>query len=189
MKRTPWAKIALFAGSMLIISGVLMYWSSTSFEDWGMNLMKNLSQPKTLTTLRTMFDRNYNFTQLYQWEHTKVEFAKSNEKFNRSEDPLEILANGKGLCGEFSILYVALCLAHGYQSRLVFSVDETYQVIWLSLHSWAEIKLGNNWVHVDPSDQVWNSTSHYQGWWSGLIIRIYAFENEKVTDVTARYHF
>ena len=113
-----------------------------------------------MTSLRDMFDRKYNFTELYQWEHERVKFV-ANEVFERSSDPLRILQVGKGRCGEFSVLYAALCLANGYQSRLVLAVDVTYRVYWFPQHEWVEVKLNAQWVHVDPSDQVWNAPSHY----------------------------
>jgi len=170
----------------MIVLGIMAYCSPVLFETEGLNEMRNLSRTETLTALRNMFDREYNFTELYRWEHEKVEFVEKRD-FEPSSDPLEILQIGKGRCGEFSALYVALCLAHGYQSRLVTSVDVSYRVLWFPQHAWAEIKLGDTWVHVDPSDQVWNQTAHYKGWWRGPCIRIYAFEEGKVTDVTQYY--
>jgi len=155
-----------------------------------LNIMKNLNSDKTKTALRNMFDRNYNFTELYQWEHTKVKFV-NNETFERSADPLRILQIGKGRCGEFSVLYVALCLAHDYQARLVLAVDANYRVFWFPQHEWAEVRISDQWVHVDPSDQVWNEPSHYKTWpWAkgvGSNIWIYAFEDGRVTDVTRYY--
>jgi len=152
--------------------------------------MRNLSSAETMASLRNMFDRNYNFTELYEWEHQKIRFA-TNETFERSSDPLRILQIGKGRCGEFAVLYVALCVAHGYQSRLVMSVDVNYRVFWFPQHEWAEVKLNGEWIHVDPSDQVWNAPSHYKTWsWAdgiGSSVRIYAFENGKTMDITEYY--
>jgi len=47
---------------------------------------------------------------------------------------MEIITYGKGKCEEFGIVYTALCLAHGYEARLVVShiVDG---------HVWTEVKL------------------------------------------------
>lgn len=155
-----------------------------------LNMIKNLNSDGTKTALRNMFDRTYNFTELYQWEHTKVKFV-NNETFERSSDPLRILQTGKGKCGEFSVLYAALCLAHGYQSRLVLAIDVNYRVLWFPQHEWAEVRIGDQWIHVDPSDQVWNEPSHYKTWpWAkgvGSNVRIYAFEDGKITDVTQYY--
>lgn len=175
--------------SVVLLDVALSYSPSTTELD-NLNIMMNLNSNATKTALRNMFDRNYNFTELYQWEHTKLKFV-NNETFERSSDPLRILQVGKGKCGEFSVLYVALCLAHGYQSRLVLAIDVHYRVFWLAQHEWAEVKIGDHWIHVDPSDQVWNQPSHYKTWpWAkgvGSNVWIYAFEDGKVTDVTQYY--
>jgi len=153
-------------------------------------IMQNLSSNETMTSLRDMFDREYNFTELYQWEHERVKFV-GNESFERSSDPLRILQVGKGRCGEFSVLYAALCFAHGYQSRLVFAVDVTFRVYWFPQHEWVEVKVNDQWIHVDPSEQVWDDPSLYRNWsWAkglGSNIRVYAFEDGKTSDVTEYY--
>lgn len=188
--------LVLVLVSMIIIPFALIlahrFLPSVIISD-NLDIMKNLNNSSTWIAIRKMnytFDRNYNFSELYQWEHQKVDFVNDGT-FSRSVDPIEILEIGKGECGEFSILYVALCLAHGYQSRLVLAVDVSHRVYWLTLHGWSEVKLGNQWVPVDPSDQVWNQTSHYKNWpWGkeiGSSVRIYAFEDGKVIDVTKKY--
>ena len=60
---------------------------------------------------------------------------------------MEIITYGKGKCEEFGIVYTALCLAHGYEARLVVShiVDG---------HVWTEVKLDGRWVHVEPADGI-----------------------------------
>ena len=155
-----------------------------------LNTMKNLNSDGTKSALRSKFDRDYNFTELYQWEHTKVRFV-TNESFERSSDPFRILEIGKGKCGEFGVLYAALTLAHGYESRLVISVDVGSLIFWLPQHEWVEVRTDNQWVHVDPSDQVWNDPSHYRTWpWAKGIsstVRIYAFEDGKITDLSEYY--
>ena len=73
------------------------------------------------------------------------------EKFDRADDPMTILANRKGRCGEFSILYVSACLSLGYEARLVTSVKP---ISYLGLHVWAEVMYNGSWVHVDPRTKV-----------------------------------
>ena len=60
---------------------------------------------------------------------------------------MEIITYGKGKCEEFGIVYTALCLAHGYEARLVVShiVDG---------HVWTEVKLDGRKVHVEPADGI-----------------------------------
>jgi transglutaminase-like putative cysteine protease len=67
----------------------------------------------------------------------------------------------------------------------------TNTTIWNFIHVWAEVYYNDSWVHVDPSDKVWNYPLRYQGWdWGrglGLDVKIYAFEDEKFEEVTSNY--
>jgi len=184
------ALIIYVCAVVIALAPVTYYYSWIPFENHGFEIMKNLNSDKTKTALRNMFDQNYNFTELYQWEHSKVVFVNGSENFERSDDPLRILQIAKGKCGEFSELYVALCLAQGYQSRLVVAAD-IGPLYLITPHSWAEVKLNGRWTHVDPSDQIWNQNVRYSGWsWGkrvGLNVHIYAFEDGKVADVTQNY--
>jgi len=185
----PGFQIILAIGIALVLIGAADCILLVLLQDHGFNIMRNLNSEKT--TLRSMFDRNYNFTELYQWEHDRVIFVKGDEKFERSDDPIRILQVGKGKCGEFSVLYVALCLAHGYESRLVVAADIVFPPYFVTPHSWAEVKVNGQWVHVDPSDQVWNQSEMYGGrsWGKrvGLNVRVYAFVDGGMADITWNY--
>ena len=105
-------------------------------------------------------------------------------------DPIEIKEFGRGRSEEFSILYVASCLAQGYECRLVVATE--FGILsWTNQHAWAEIKVSGDWVHVDPSEQRWNEPQMYQGWsWGGDIgskVKIFAFEESEVEEVTQDY--
>lgn len=151
-------------------------------------VMKNLAAPEVKTAIRTNLDPSFNFTEIYKWEWTKLKWVPFNETFeNRPSDPRQILANGKGRCEEFSILFVSACQALGYDARLVVAENV---FLGFGLHVWAEVKLDDSWFHVDPSDQVWNQTSHYKSWnWGimGLTVKIYAFQYDKCEDITSHY--
>lgn len=95
------------------------------------------------------------------------------------EDPLEILEYGKGRCGEFSILYVSLCLAHGYSARLV--------VAMYGDHAWAEVMLQGNWTHIDPTERTVNDPFMYERDWGKDLKLVYAFEDNQIEDVTSKY--
>ncbi len=160
--------ITLPIGSMikleLIISNVL-------------GIMKNLERPETCNGLRTLFDRGYNFSELLDWEHERLNYTRGS--IERYENPLKIIEYGKGRCREFAILYVALTLAHGYQSRLVFDIYGD--------HSWAEVKLHGEWVHVDPTQKEINNPYMYQENWGKELWLVLAFWNGTVEDVTDNY--
>jgi transglutaminase-like putative cysteine protease len=104
------------------------------------------------------------------------------------EDPIDILNSGKGICVQFSIVYVSSCLANGYPSRLVVATDTAS---WNSIHVWAEDYYDGSWIHVDPSDKIWNNPSRYQSWdWGkgiGSDVRIYAFEDDRFEEVSSTY--
>jgi transglutaminase-like putative cysteine protease len=151
-------------------------------------LMKNLNSTQTKASMRAQLNANYNQTDLFTWEHSKMTFGTDQMGF--FEDPLQILGRGQGICVQWSVVYVSACLSLGYPSRLVVAVDTT---TWTYIHTWAEDNVNGKWVHVDPSDSVWNNPSIYQGvnwpWGSGLgsWVRVYAFEDGSYQDVTATY--
>lgn len=184
--------------SVLVVSTGVYIWflwlpqqERASFENHYLNIAKRLNSAESKTEVLSWFERDYNFTELSYWVHEKLEFVPFDETFERHTDPSEILESGKGRCEEFSILYVAASLAHGYPNRIIVAVDISNPVNLIGQHVWAEVKLDNRWVHVDPSEKRWNETSMYQAWeWGkriGSEIAIYAFEHERFEEVTLKY--
>ena len=151
-----------------------------------LGVMKNLNSSQTKAKMAELLNPSYNQTDLFSWEASKLKFA--NDPAGGFEDPFQILNSGDGICTQWSIVYVSACLALGYQSRLVVAVDTA---TWSFIHTWAEDYYHGSWVHVDPSDKVWNNPSRYLGWsWGQYIggeVRIYAFEDGPFQDVTATY--
>jgi hypothetical protein len=119
-----------------------------------MTIMHNLNSSQTKTAVATQLSGHYNQTELFGWEHTKLVFNQSTAGY--FEDPTQILADGKGVCFQWSIVYAAACLSEGYPCRLVASVDTAS---WSAIHMWTEVYYNGAWVHVDPSDSVWNNPS------------------------------
>ncbi len=158
-----------------------------TLTDHYLAVMHNLNSTETRAKMTAQqLDPNYNQTDLFSWEQGKLKFGNDPSGFY--EDPIKILDNGKGICVQWSIVYVSACLALGDQSRLVVAVDSAS---WSFIHTWAEDYYNGTWVHVDPSDKVWNNPSRYQTWeWGsamGSQVRIYAFEDGSYQDVTANY--
>ena len=151
-----------------------------------MGIMQNLNSTQTRTEIAAKLDSHYNQTDFFAWEHSKLTFA--NDQTGWYTDPATILNRGTGICTQWSIVYVSACLALNYQSRLITAVDTSN---WQFIHVWAEDYNGGRWVHVDPSDSVWNNPTRYQSWdWGagiGSTVRIYAFEDNAYYDVTASY--
>ncbi len=128
---------------------------------------------------------SYNQTTLFAWEKSHMTFTQDPNGFY--EDPLQIMANGKGICVQWSIVYVSACLSLGYPSRLVVAADTS----WNFIHTWAEDFVNGTWVPVDPSDAAWNMPWRYQSWeWGSYLgsgVSIFAFEDGRFQDVTATY--
>jgi len=141
-------------------------------------LSQNITNPQTLTELRNLFQRKYSLPELLEWLHSKVKWSKENIK--RHNNPKEILTYGKGKCGEFSILFTALCLAHGYRARLILDMTD---------HVWTEVwnKKERRWIHVDPSEKRIDDPKMYERDWKKNLKEIYAFENGSIENVTQRY--
>ena len=157
-----------------------------AFTDHYLGIMKNLNSSETKAKMAAQLDPSCNQTDLFAWEQSKLTFTQDTASW--FEDPTQILNSGKGICVQFSIVYVSACLALGYQSRLVVAADTTG---WSFIHVWAEDYYNGTWVHVDPSDKVWNNPSRYQSWdWGSAIgsgVKIYAFEDGTFQDVTPTY--
>ncbi len=157
----------------------------TTFKNHYLDIMENLNSSQTKAKIKLQLDPTHNQTDLFAWEQSRLTFAQDTVW---SEDPLEILESGKGICSQFSIVYVSACLALNYESRLVVATDTSN---WNMIHVWAEDYCNGTWVHVDPSDKVWNNPSRYLSWdWGkgiGSNVKIYAFEDGKYEDVTPNY--
>lgn len=151
-----------------------------------MTIMHNLNSSQTKTEIAAILPIKYNQTELFNWEHNKLTFA--NDETGWYEEPCQILDSGKGICVQWSIVYVSASLAQNHESRLVVAVDTSN---WKFIHVWAEDSYNGRWVHVDPSDSVWDNPNRYQTWnWGteiGSTVRIYAFEDNTYYDVTSSY--
>lgn len=104
-----------------------------------------LSSNEVLTQLKGDFPERLNYTQLLEWESNRLNYTRGN--IIRYTNPIDILNYGLGRCGEYSILYVAICLANDIPARLV--IDAIVD------HVWAEVnpsKDNKTWLHVEVTD-------------------------------------
>jgi len=141
-------------------------------------ISKRLADPSLLAGLMALFERRYSLVELLDWVHVHLKFDKGD--IERHNDPKEILAYGRGRCGEFSILFTSLCLAHWYRARLILDMSD---------HVWTEVwdEQQNRWVHVDPSEKRIDDPMMYERDWKKNLQQIYAFENGSMEDVTHSY--
>jgi len=155
---------------------------SVSFEPKSLENYRKISielaNPSTLRQLRSLFERKYSLKELLDWVHSRLKWSKGN--IVRHNDPLEILAYGKGRCGEFSVLFTVLCLAHNYRARLILDMSD---------HVWTEVwdNKQKRWVHVDPSEKKIDDPKMYERDWKKNLKKIYALENGRIENVTKTY--
>lgn len=194
MKRFSFRLCFVMSVILILVSVFRFAWpliDRKAFEDHYTSVAQKLNNAENRVEIRKWFSRNYNFTELFEWVHQNLKFVPPEEAFERNTDPISIFESRRGRCEEFSILYVAASLANGYQSRIVVAVDEGNPRALNGLHVWAEVKL-DAWVHVDPSDRVWNQPYRYKVWfWGkdiGTSVRMYAFEDGICEDVTSNYN-
>ncbi|MDH5448312.1 MAG: transglutaminase-like domain-containing protein [Candidatus Bathyarchaeota archaeon] len=185
--------LIVFSVILSVLAVYVLYLQPMAYENYYLEIMNNCNDPSKKVIVRSWFIRDYNFTEICDWVRGNLDFVPFNESFpqeQRHTDPLEIKEFGKGRCGEFSILYVAACLAHGYECRLVVAADCS-GLVWTGKHAWAEVKFMGEWIHVDPSERRWNEPQMYKQWsWGeniGSKVRIFAFEECRAEEVTKKY--
>lgn len=142
------------------------------------SISQNLTNTSMLNELRKLFKRRYTLAELLNWIHAHVKWSK--EDIERHNDPLKILAYGKGRCGEFSILFTALCLAQGYRARLILDMSD---------HVWTEVwdSRLERWIHVDPSEKRIDDPEMYERDWKKNLKKVYALENGIIENVIETY--
>jgi hypothetical protein len=141
-------------------------------------ISRQLADPKLYSKLKKYFDKTFTLQELLEWLHTKLQWSKGS--ITRYTNPVAILRYGKGRCGEYSIVYTALCLVHGYRARIVLDMTD---------HVWTEVydEARSKWIHIDPSEKRIEDPEMYERDWKKKLTRIYAFENGKKLDVTKHY--
>ncbi len=180
-------KILICVSIIAVVVIAVFYDSWIDFQTYCLGLMKDLNSSETKAYVRDKINGTYNFIELLNWTSQNLNWSE--ESFTRYSKPQQILNQGKGRCEEFAVVYVAACLALGYEARIVVS-RQFYQILVHGFHAWAEVKLDGIWTHVDPSPTAfWNDTSRYRSWnWGPRItLNVFAFEDGKIEDVTSRY--
>ena len=192
-KKLNVAVVAISVIAVFCILYISLY--KSPFEAYYSNKVQYLNRDEIKTKVRSEFERDYTYTELLEWVNDTLTLDKTYNDLQRTgiKDPLKIIENERGQCEEFAILYVAACLAHGYDSRLVVATNVTDPNNWTDLHVWAEVKMCG-WIHVDPAGVAWNDRYRYErcetGDWGkdiGSTVKIYAFEDGSCEEVTLSY--
>lgn len=148
------------------------------------NVSLELSSDEVMIALGDMFPEKLNYTQLLTWQSSRLNYTDSLSQ--RNTNPLKIIDFGIGRCGEFAILYTAICLANAIPARYVSDLVVD--------HAWTEInpsKDGETWIHVDPTECCTRITSGisiyqepatvnhpllYSNYWGSDFKMIFAFQ-------------
>jgi hypothetical protein len=148
---------------------------------------QNLTRSKEIDYFRKVLGRNYNYTELLQWEDATLHW-NSSASMTVYTDPIEIYEYHQARCGGYAILYAELCISQGYRCRIVVSLFRD--------HTWNEVKVGGNWIRVDASPvghPELGESEHvgyplfYEEIFHSPPILALAFENSSVVDVTSNY--
>lgn len=179
-------KILIVASLLLIIiqkteNPLIHSWEILNYRGSQYKIMKALNSTETKVQVRALFDREYNYVELVDWVHEHLSLSDVKPR-PVPKEPIEILKLGYGKCGEFTILYVGVCLAHNYEARIVINLRGNN-------HEWAEVFIDGEWVHVDPTSPpgVYVNDPEMYRRWNMVINLAVAFEDGSYEIVTEKY--
>lgn len=84
------------------------------------------------------------------WIHTNLEYRYGVS--DASTDALDSLAQGAGVCRDFSHIGIAMCRSLRIPARMV--VGWLYQLDPMDLHAWFEAYIGGRWYTFDATQDV-----------------------------------
>jgi peptide-N4-(N-acetyl-beta-glucosaminyl)asparagine amidase len=123
--------------------------------------------------------RNNNHQHFQRYLCNKNSCNTINE-FPRFNDIEKLLVTRSGRCGEFANCFTFLCRCLGYDSRYAYSTSD---------HVWTEVynHTKKRWIHIDPSENVFDSPLMYEHGWKRKLEYVIAFAKDDIQDVTWRY--
>lgn len=125
--------------------------------------------------------------ELVEWTRRHLYYTRSRLAEPRPELPIDILERKWGRCGEFSLLYNGLLLAQGYESRIIDDCSHRVDIRKAGDHVWVEVRVGDNWIHVDPTENIIDNPNVYADNWNKTVNQVYAVTADEIIDVTETY--
>mmetsp|Transcript_18710 Transcript_18710/g.57545 ORF Transcript_18710/g.57545 Transcript_18710/m.57545 type:complete len:322 (-) Transcript_18710:1189-2154(-) len=88
----------------------------------------------------------------------------------------------RGRCGEYSAAFAAVLFALGLDCRWVYDTTD---------HVWNEVKVGNDWLHVDPCEAAFDLPLLYSQNWgktAGCLVLGFDMQSGSALDLTSKYY-
>lgn len=106
--------------------------------------------------------------------------CKAITEFPRYNDIQKLLVTRSGRCGEYANCFTFLCRCLNYDARFIYCTSD---------HVWTEVynHTKKRWIHIDPSENVFDSPLMYEAGWKRKLEYVLAFSKDDVQDVTWRY--
>ena len=101
-------------------------------------------------------------------------------EFPRYNDVEKLLVTRSGRCGEFANCFTFLCRCMGFDARYIYS---TADHVWTEVYNHSK----KRWIHIDPSENVFDSPLMYEHGWKRTLDYVLAFSRDDLQDVTWRY--
>jgi transglutaminase-like putative cysteine protease len=98
---------------------------------------------------------------LQYYVHNTIEYdyayvAKAaTERDEQLSDAQNVLDNGRGICYQFTKVFVSMCKSIGIPAR------ERRGITFDKRHSWAEVYINNEWVIYDPTSPETLPEAHF----------------------------
>ena len=99
-------------------------------------------------------------------------------RFPRYNDPAVLLRTRVGRCGEWANCFVLCARSVGFETRWVLDLTD---------HVWAEVWLGERWVHADPCEEALDTPLLYEQGWGKKLSYVFSFGTHEAVDVSRRY--
>lgn len=101
-------------------------------------------------------------------------------EFPRFNDIAKLLVTRSGRCGEFANCFTFLCRCLGFDARYIYA---TCDHVWTEVYNHSK----HRWIHIDPSENVFDSPLMYECGWKRKLEYVIAFSKDDIQDVTWRY--